>query len=122
MGRCFVTAAPVTTCGCLDHAEAMTAAPVVSSRPKSSLTLHTILHRSNAGVYVKLGQMIAVLQHLVPDAYISKLSSLYDTAPRSSYEDVQRVLAEDLGGAGTLGVVVVWCSWRPPSLHTKATY
>jgi hypothetical protein len=45
------------------------------------------LFRANAGVYIKVGQHLANLDLLLPQEYISRLSSLFDDAPVSSYED-----------------------------------
>ena len=45
------------------------------------------LFRRNAGVYIKVGQHLANLDLLLPKEYISRLSSLFDDAPVSSYED-----------------------------------
>ena len=45
------------------------------------------LFRRNAGVYIKVGQHLANLDLLLPQEYISRLSSLFDDAPVSSYED-----------------------------------
>jgi hypothetical protein len=55
------------------------------------------LCRQNGGVYVKVGQHLANLDYLIPREYIAVLSSLFDDAPRSSYEDVCAVIQEDLG-------------------------
>lgn len=45
------------------------------------------LFRANAGVYIKVGQHLANLDLLLPQEYLSRLSSLFDDAPVSSYED-----------------------------------
>jgi hypothetical protein len=55
------------------------------------------LCRANGGVYVKVGQHLANLDLLLPFEYVNELSSLFDGAPSSSYEDVRRVIREDLG-------------------------
>ena len=57
------------------------------------------LFRANAGVYIKVGQHLANLDLLLPQEYISNLSSLFDDAPVSSYEDVCSVVQEDLGSS-----------------------
>lgn len=56
------------------------------------------LCRENGGVYIKVGQHLANLDYLIPQEYIEVLSSLFDDAPESSYDDVCRVIQEDLGG------------------------
>ena len=45
------------------------------------------LFRANAGVYIKVGQHLANLDLLLPQEYLSRLSSLFDDAPVSAYED-----------------------------------
>lgn len=54
------------------------------------------LCRQNGGVYIKVGQHLANLDYLIPEEYIQVLSSLFDEAPSSSYEDVCRVIEEEL--------------------------
>ena len=55
------------------------------------------LCRANGGVYVKVGQHLANLDLLLPAEYVDALSSLFDDAPVSSYDDVRRVVIEELG-------------------------
>ena len=55
------------------------------------------LCRTNAGVYIKVGQHLANLDLLLPEEYIQTLSSLFDDAPVPSYEDVCTVVKEELG-------------------------
>jgi hypothetical protein len=56
------------------------------------------LCRENGGVYIKVGQHLANLDYLVPQEYIEVMSTLFDDTPQSSYEDVCRVIEEDLNG------------------------
>eukprot|EP00049_Salpingoeca_infusionum_P005932 m.99357 g.99357 ORF g.99357 m.99357 type:complete len:596 (+) comp13139_c0_seq3:150-1937(+) len=51
----------------------------------------------NGGVYIKLGQMIAVLDYVIPYEYITTMAPMFDKAAVSSYEEVERVVEEDLG-------------------------
>ena len=55
------------------------------------------LCRTNAGVYVKVGQHLANLDLLLPDEYIATLAALFDDAPESSSESVREVIKEELG-------------------------
>jgi predicted unusual protein kinase regulating ubiquinone biosynthesis (AarF/ABC1/UbiB family) len=55
------------------------------------------LCRENGGVYIKVGQHLANLDYLIPQEYIDVLSSLFNDAPRSKYEDVCKVIEEELG-------------------------
>jgi hypothetical protein len=56
------------------------------------------LCRENGGVYIKVGQHMANLDYLIPMEYIEVLSSLFDEAPQSTYQDVCRVIEEELHG------------------------
>jgi ABC1 atypical kinase-like domain len=55
------------------------------------------LCRDNGGVYIKVGQHLANLDYLIPQEYITVLSSLFNEAPQSPFEDVAKVIQEDLG-------------------------
>ena len=55
------------------------------------------LCRDNKGVYIKVGQHLANLDYLIPEEYITTLSSLFDDAPDTSIQDVREVVREDLG-------------------------
>ena len=59
------------------------------------------LFRSNQGVYIKVGQHLANLDLLIPEEYIQTLSSLFDDAPVSSFQDVCQVVKEELGAHPT---------------------
>lgn len=52
---------------------------------------------ANGGVFIKVGQHIGALDYVVPPEYCSTLKVLHSKAPRSTLEDVYRVLKEDLG-------------------------
>jgi aarF domain-containing kinase len=58
----------------------------------------------NRGVYIKLGQHLAMLDYMLPEEYTNTLSTLLAQTPRSSWEDVEAVLCEDLRDAGSSGV------------------
>lgn len=55
------------------------------------------LCRTNAGVYIKIGQHLANMDYLIPQEYIQVLGCLLDDAPTSSYESVSQVIQDDLG-------------------------
>ena len=55
------------------------------------------LCRSNGGTYIKIGQHLANLDHLLPPAYIQTLQSLFGDAPITPYEHVREVIKEELG-------------------------
>lgn len=50
----------------------------------------------NGGIFIKVGQHIAALQYLVPKEYITTLSVLHNKAPRTRFEEIRRVIKEDL--------------------------
>lgn len=50
----------------------------------------------NAGVYIKLGQLMATLEILVPKEYIAVLRSMYQHAPKSSIEEITNTIETDL--------------------------
>mmetsp|Transcript_24075 Transcript_24075/g.29649 ORF Transcript_24075/g.29649 Transcript_24075/m.29649 type:complete len:661 (+) Transcript_24075:141-2123(+) len=55
------------------------------------------LCRRNGGTYVKVGQHLANLDHLLPPEYITILHSLFGDAPVTPYNDVREVIKEELG-------------------------
>jgi aarF domain-containing kinase len=57
------------------------------------------LCQKNGGVYIKIGQHLANLDYLIPKEYINVLSTLFDAAPLTPYEDVCKVIEEDLGAS-----------------------
>ena len=52
----------------------------------------------NKGVYIKLGQHLAMLDYVLPHEYTEVLSTLLSQTPTSTWADVQAVIREDLGG------------------------
>lgn len=52
---------------------------------------------TNGGVFIKVGQHIGALDYIVPPEYCSTLKVLHSHAPKSSLEDVRKVIAVDLG-------------------------
>ena len=48
--------------------------------------------------YVKLGQVLSTRPDLLPPAYIEELSHLQDDVPPIPFEDVERIIGEELGG------------------------
>lgn len=51
---------------------------------------------SNGGIFIKVGQHIAALQYLVPGEYVETLSVLHNKAPRTNFNDIKKVIKEDL--------------------------
>eukprot|EP01134_Creolimax_fragrantissima_P003346 CFRG3346T1 len=55
------------------------------------------LCQRNGGLYVKLGQGIASMNHILPPQYNRVFSVLHDKAPMVKWEDVQAVIDADFG-------------------------
>lgn len=55
--------------------------------------------RINSGLYIKLGQLIGQLAHIVPDPYIDQMTQLFDKAPKRDYSTVKQTFREELGKA-----------------------
>ena len=55
------------------------------------------LCHANGGVYIKIGQHLANLDYLIPPEYIEVLSGLFNDNPQTKFEDVRRVVEEELG-------------------------
>jgi predicted unusual protein kinase regulating ubiquinone biosynthesis (AarF/ABC1/UbiB family) len=51
----------------------------------------------NDGLYVKFGQGIATMDHLLPPPFFKHMSKLQDKAKATSYEKIKAVFKEDLG-------------------------
>ena len=60
---------------------------------------HRLFHvcKEHGGVYTKLGQYIATMNHILPKEYIDILSPLTDRAKEMSADDARRVLETELG-------------------------
>ncbi|CAM5998983.1 unnamed protein product [Sphagnum balticum] len=52
---------------------------------------------ANGGIYLKLGQLIATLDVIVPDEYRITMGSLTRECVRTSYENVKKTINEELG-------------------------
>eukprot|EP01114_Cavostelium_apophysatum_P023922 TRINITY_DN9179_c0_g1_i1.p1 TRINITY_DN9179_c0_g1~~TRINITY_DN9179_c0_g1_i1.p1 ORF type:complete len:530 (+),score=121.43 TRINITY_DN9179_c0_g1_i1:142-1731(+) len=60
---------------------------------------HRILDccQRNGGLYIKMGQGIAAMNHVLPPQYNKTFSVLYDKAPSVDYNRVEKIFYEDLG-------------------------
>ncbi|KAK9838428.1 hypothetical protein WJX84_000652 [Apatococcus fuscideae] len=53
---------------------------------------------ANGGIYIKLGQHIAQLDHVMPKEYVQTMqATMLDHCPVSSYAEVSRIIQEELG-------------------------
>ncbi|KAK7513476.1 ABC1 family-domain-containing protein [Phyllosticta citriasiana] len=55
------------------------------------------LLRDNGGLYLKIGQAIAMQSAVLPPEFQKMFSRMFDDAPQNDWEDVQRVVQEDFG-------------------------
>lgn len=73
-----------------------TTSPFSKIHQRSAVRLRDMCAR-NKGIYIKLGQHLSMLDHIVPYEYQKELSTLLANTPRSSWDSVQRVIRQDLG-------------------------
>lgn len=51
----------------------------------------------NGGIYIKLGQIVAMLSYVIPDEYHHSLSNLLSNTPRTPYNLVRKTFRENFG-------------------------
>ncbi|WYZ39193.1 hypothetical protein EsH8_III_001107 [Colletotrichum jinshuiense] len=56
------------------------------------------LLRHNGGLYLKIGQAIAMQSALLPPEFQKMFSRMFDDAPQDDWRDVEAVIREDFGG------------------------
>lgn len=55
------------------------------------------LLRTNGGLYLKIGQAIAMQSAIMPPEYQKMFSRMFDDAPQNDWKDVEQVIREDFG-------------------------
>lgn len=55
------------------------------------------LLRSNGGLYLKIGQAIAMQSAILPPEFQKMFSRMFDDAPQDDWKDVEKVIREDFG-------------------------
>lgn len=55
------------------------------------------LLRHNGGLYLKIGQAIAMQSAVLPPEFQKMFSRMFDDAPQRSWEEVEKVIREDFG-------------------------
>ena len=55
------------------------------------------LLRENGGLYLKIGQAIAMQSAVLPPEFQKMFSRMFDDAPQNSWEEVEQVIREDFG-------------------------
>jgi aarF domain-containing kinase len=58
--------------------------------------LFELLHR-NGGLYLKIGQAIAMQSAVLPPEFQKMFSRMFDDAPQNDWNDVEKVIREDFG-------------------------
>lgn len=67
------------------------------------------LLRSNGGLYLKIGQAIAMQSALLPPEFQRMFARMFDDAPQDTWAEVERVVREDFGGRSAAEVFgVTW--------------
>lgn len=56
------------------------------------------LLRHNGGLYLKIGQAIAMQSALLPPEFQKMFARMFDDAPQDTWEEVERVIRQDFGG------------------------
>ena len=56
------------------------------------------LLRHNGGLYLKIGQAIAMQSAVLPPQFQKMFAKMFDDAPQNEWADVERVVREDFGG------------------------
>lgn len=51
--------------------------------------------QDNGGLYIKMGQQIAGMGHILPPQYAAKFKVLYDDAPTETYEAIEKLFLEE---------------------------
>ena len=58
------------------------------------------LLRTNGGLYLKIGQAIAMQSAVLPPEFQKMFSKMFDDAPQNTWAEVEKVIREDFGGRG----------------------
>ncbi|GAW22432.1 hypothetical protein ANO14919_119690 [Xylariales sp. No.14919] len=56
------------------------------------------LLRANGGLYLKIGQAIAMQSAVLPPEFQRMFARMFDDAPQDTWKDVERVIRQDFGG------------------------
>ncbi|KAI1810733.1 ABC1 family-domain-containing protein [Poronia punctata] len=58
------------------------------------------LLRSNGGLYLKIGQAIAMQSAVLPPEFQRMFARMFDDAPQDSWKQIEKVIRQDFGGKG----------------------
>lgn len=68
--------------------------PVLHARNAERLSKHL---SANGGLYLKIGQAIAMQSAILPPEFQKMFATMFDDAPQNEWKDVERVIEEDFG-------------------------
>lgn len=71
------------------------------------------LLRENGGLYLKIGQAIAMQSAILPPEFQRMFARMFDDAPQDSWEEVEKVIREEFGGRSVEDVFGVSFSGHP---------
>lgn len=69
---------------------------IVDLHRRNAERLFNLLHQ-NGGLYLKIGQAIAMQSAVLPPEFQKMFARMFDDAPQNDWDDVQRVIREDFG-------------------------
>jgi aarF domain-containing kinase len=72
-------------------------APSIAALHARSAERLSDLLRTNGGLYLKIGQAIAMQSAILPPEFQKMFSRMFDDAPQNDWRDVKRVIEEDFG-------------------------
>lgn len=55
------------------------------------------LLKANGGLYLKMGQAIAMQSAILPPEFQKMFAKMFDDAPQNSWKDIEQVIQEDFG-------------------------
>jgi aarF domain-containing kinase len=64
---------------------------------RSAARLFDVLHQ-NGGLYLKIGQAIAMQSAVLPPEFQRMFARMFDDAPQDEWRDVEKVIRQDFGG------------------------
>jgi len=70
---------------------------VASLHRRNAEKLFNLLHQ-NGGLYLKIGQAIAMQSAVLPPEFQKMFARMFDDAPQNDWKDVEKVIREDFGG------------------------
>lgn len=63
---------------------------------RSATRMFELLHK-NGGLYLKIGQAIAMQSAILPPEFQKMFAQMFDDAPQNDWKDVEKVIREDFG-------------------------